>query len=245
MSLFKFSDFHSLVKLAVTEFECSSYCLIFGWGCANAHYTPPTLMHMLLYWELLVTIKYQLKREPCSTVYRRGEKLFSSAGHIGPLLTQKSSSRAGCGPQVRPCVRRNFSNFLFLQVSEMFGCQSSEFFWKKPEIFAKKFGKKFGNLSLEKSLDINRNCKSISKISKKLCKVWVFESKNPVFGSKSLEKFKKVLVIVRKLGFPNVGKFRKLFYSKLSKNYEKMTLNSNFGNREKLVPTGKPTRKFG
>jgi len=72
-------------------------------------------------------------------------------------------------------------------------------------------------------------------ISKKLRKVWVFESKNPVFGSISLEK-------IRKQGFPN---FRKLFYSKLSKNYEKMTLNSNFGNCQKLVRTQKLTRKFG
>jgi len=40
----------------------------------------------------------------------------------------------------------------------------------------------FGNLSSEKSSEI------ISKISKKVYKVWVFESKNPVFGSKSLEK---------------------------------------------------------
>jgi len=28
-------------------------------------------------------------------------------------------------------------------------------------------------------------------------------------------------------------------------NYKKMTLNSNFGNRKKLVPTQKPTQKFG
>jgi len=36
-----------------------------------------------------------------------------------------------------------------------------------------------------------------------------------------------------------------LFYSKLSENYEKMTLKTNFGNREKLVPTQKPTQMFG
>ncbi len=52
---------------------------------------------------------------------------------------------------VRPCVRQNFPNFSFLQVSEMFGCRSSEIFRKKP--------------------DINRNCTSISKISKQLLKV--------------------------------------------------------------------------
>ncbi len=54
----------------------------------------------------------------------------------------------------------------------MFGCQSLE-------------------KSLEKSLDINQNSTSILKISKNLHKVWVFESKKPVFGSKSLEKVQK------------------------------------------------------
>ncbi len=33
---------------------------------------------------------------------------------------------------VRPCERRNFPNFLFSQVSELFGYQSSEIFWKYP-----------------------------------------------------------------------------------------------------------------
>jgi len=59
-----------------------------------------------------------------------------------------------------------------------------------------------------------------------------------------VKKFGKV----RKQGFPNIRnlqKFWKLFYSELSENYEKMTLNSNFENHEKLVPTRKPTRKFG
>ncbi len=55
----------------------------------------------------------------------------------------------------------------------------------------------------------------------------VFESKKPVFGSKSQEKV------------------RKLFYHKLSENYEKMTLNLNFENRKKLILTQKPTQKFG
>ncbi len=43
----------------------------------------------------------------------------------------------------------------------------------------------------------------------------------------------------------NLKKFQNLFYSELSKNYEKMTFNSNFENREKLVPTQKPTQMFG
>ncbi len=74
----------------------------------------------------------------------------------------------------------------------------------------------------------------------------VFESKNPVFGSKSsgkvrksLEKFGKV----QKQGFPNIWKFRKLFYSKISKKYKKMTLNSNFGNREKTRSDSKTDSK--
>ncbi len=103
------------------------------------------------------------------------------------------------------------------------------------------FGKKFRNLSLEKSLDINQNCTSIMKILKKLYKVCVFESKNPVFESKSLEKVWKI----RTQGFPNIRKFQKLLYYEISKNYKNMTLNSNFGNREKLVLTQKPAQKFG
>jgi len=79
------------------------------------------------------------------------------------------------------------------------------------------------------------------KILKKECKVWVFESKKPVLGSKMSEKVWKVW----KQGFPNVWKFRILFYSEISDNYKKMTLNSKFGNCEKLVPTQKPTQKFG
>ncbi len=53
---------------------------------------------------------------------------------------------------------------------------------------------------------------------------------------------------VWKHGFPNfrnLRKIRNLFYSELSKNYEKMTLNSNFENREKLVWTQKFGLKFG
>ncbi len=42
-------------------------------------------------------------------------------------------------------------------------------------------------------MDIIQKCTEISKISKKVRKVWDFESKNPVFGSKSSEKFKKSL----------------------------------------------------
>ncbi len=61
-----------------------------------------------------------------------------------------------------------------------------------------------------------------------------------MFGKIS-EKVRKF----RKQGFPNVRKFQKLFFSEISENYEKMMLNLNFGNCEKLVPTQKPTQKFG
>jgi len=59
-------------------------------------------------------------------------------------------------------IRRNFPNFSFSRVLEMFVCQSSEIFQKKPRIF--KLAK-----FLQKSLDINHNC------TKKLHKDWVFE----------------------------------------------------------------------
>ena len=52
----------------------------------------------------------------------------------------------------------------------------------------------------------------------------------------------------QKQGFPNIPnlrKIQKLFYSKLSENYKKMTLKSNFGNLKKLVPTQKLTQMFG
>jgi len=67
---------------------------------------------------------------------------------------------------VRPCVRRNFPNFSFSRVSEMFGCRSSEIFGEKWNfrtrgIFAKKFGKKFGMQGLKFLTHFNlltRNC---------------------------------------------------------------------------------------
>jgi len=43
---------------------------------------------------------------------------------------------------------------------------------------------------------------------------------------------------------PNLPKFWNLFYSKLSKNYEKMMTNSNFKNCKKLIPARKPTQMF-
>jgi len=51
---------------------------------------------------------------------------------------------------VRPYVRRNFLNFSFLRVSEMFSCQISEIFWKNGIFELTKFSWK----SLEKSSEI-------------------------------------------------------------------------------------------
>jgi len=58
----------------------------------------------------------------------------------------------------------------------MFGCQSLEIFWKKTEfsnlqIFCKNVQKKVWKFKFGKSSDINHNCMSISKISKKLHKI--------------------------------------------------------------------------
>jgi len=44
---------------------------------------------------------------------------------------------------LRPCVRQDFLNFLFLWVSEKFGCWSLEIFWKKTEFLnSRNFRKK-------------------------------------------------------------------------------------------------------
>ncbi len=68
------------------------------------------------------------------------------------------------------------------------------------------------------------------------------------FLSQKFGKFGKSLEKVRKY-FSNssekIQKFWKFGNSKLSKNYEKMTFNSKFENCKKLVPTRKPTQKFG
>ncbi len=77
------------------------------------------------------------------------------------------------------------------------------------------------------------------KVQKKFRKVWKVQ--------KSLE-VRKSLDKVWKQEFANIQnlwKIHNLFYSKLSENYEKMILKWNFGNREKLVLTQKPTRMFG
>jgi len=56
-------------------------------------------------------------------------------------------------------------------------------FWTR-KIFAKKFGKKFRNLSSEKSLDINQNCTSISKILKNYVKFEFLSQKKLFLGKK-------------------------------------------------------------
>jgi len=58
----------------------------------------------------------------------------------------------------------------------------------------------------------------------------------------------KTLFLRQKQGFPNIPNLRdiqNLFYSKLFKNYKKITLKSNFRNCEKLFPTQTFEFKFG
>ncbi len=82
---------------------------------------------------------------------------------------------------------------------------------------------------------------SNTKILKKNYVKFEFFGQKTLFqGQKSLEKVWKFWKQV----FPNVRKFRKFGNSELSENYKKMMFNSKFKNREKLVPTQKPTRKF-
>jgi hypothetical protein len=54
----------------------------------------------------------------------------------------------------------------------------------------------------------------------------------------------KIQIIFTKI-FVIFLRFRKIENSKLSKNHEKMTLKSKFGNLGKLVQTRKLTQKFG
>ncbi len=54
--------------------------------------------------------------------------------------------------------------------------------------------------------------------------------------AKNLNIFAKFFVIF--------ARFRKIEISELSENIKKITLNLNFGNCEKLIPTQKPTQKF-
>jgi len=69
----------------------------------------------------------------------------------------------------------------------------------------------------------------------------LFLSKKTCFGV----KVQKTGSITGVGNIPNLWKIRNLFFSELSKNYEKITLKLNFGNREKLFQTQKPTRMFG
>jgi len=101
---------------------------------------------------------------------------------------------------------------------------------------------KFSRKSSEKSCEIKVRKKvwKLFKNVRKFRKFWKKYVKFEFLGQKIRKKFGKVW---KKFG--KVWKFQKLLFSDLSEIYEKMTLNSKFGNREKLVPTRKPTRKFG
>jgi len=129
----------------------------------------------------------------------------------------------------------------------MFGCQSSEIFRKKPEFLnSRNFCKKVWKCEFQ-------------KFQKKYVKFEFLSQKTLLMGIKDWEKFKKSSGKAQKkfgkvwksseileTGFSECLEILEIvFFYKISENYKKMMLNSNFGNREKLVPTRKPTRKFG
>ncbi len=66
----------------------------------------------------------------------------------------------------------------------------------------------------------------------------------------NLQKFREnslEISLGQKQGFPNIPNLKNiwnLFYSKLSKKFEKIMLKLNFENHEKLIPTRIPTRTF-
>jgi hypothetical protein len=65
--------------------------------------------------------------------------------------------------------------------------------------FWQKVWKKFKNLSSEKSLDINQNCTSVSKISKNYVKFEFLSQKTLFLGQKVQKKIGKSLEKVRKV----------------------------------------------
>ncbi len=124
--------------------------------------------------------------------------------------------------KVRPCIRRNFPSSSFLRVSEMFGCRSSEFFWKKMEFlnslnFCKKVWKKVWKFMLFQKFW--KTTKSLSFWVKKPC-FWVKK-----FG-KSLESSEKFgnRVFQTFGNFRNFGNCSILNFPKLRKNDVKLEL---------------------
>ena len=96
----------------------------------------------------------------------------------------------------------------------MFGFEVRKFFGKKRNfrtrgIFAKKFGKKFGNLSSEKSSVIIRKFRKFRKFRKNDVKFEVLGQKTLFFGQKVWKSLVKISEIsekfrkFRKLVFPN------------------------------------------
>ncbi len=133
-------------------------------------------------------------------------------------------------------------------------------FWTR-EIFEKKFGKKIRNLSSEKVWILFENVCKVQKFWKKFIKFEFLSQKTLFLGQKVWKfwkKFGKSLEKVRKKFGKSSEKFGKSLESLetgfsecseiseivLFRNFQKLLkndVNSNFGNREKLVPT----RKFG
>jgi len=104
----------------------------------------------------------------------------------------------------------------------MFGCRSSEIFWKKTE---------FSN-SRNFSEKVRKKVRILNKIVRQFQKNYVkfeFLSQKSLFlGQKVWKKFRKCSEKVQKMfrkvqkqGFPNIQKFWKLFYSEISENYKK------------------------
>jgi len=114
---------------------------------------------------------------------------------------------------------RTFRTFCFCKFRKCSAVEVWKFFGKKwnfwtREIFAKKFGKKFGNLSSEKSSDINWNCIPILKFQKNYVKFEFLSQKTLFLGSKSVEKVwkvrKRVFQTLRNFGNCSIPNFPKI-----------------------------------
>jgi len=143
-------------------------------------------------------------------------------------------------PLLRPCVRRDFPNFLFLRVSEKFGCQSTEFFRKKPEfsnsqnfcekvqkkVWKFKFGKKFGYYSKMYG-NFKKSMKSLSFWVKKPC-FWVKSSENSKKVWKSSESSETGFSECSETGFSECSEISEIVlfrtFRKLRKNDVKLGL---------------------
>jgi len=122
-------------------------------------------------------------------------------------------------------------------------------FWTR-KIFAKKFGKKFGNLSWEKFRILIEIVCQLQKFQKNYVKFEFLSQKTLFLGQKARKSSEKVQKYLEKVWksletvFSEHSEISVIVLFRNYKNYKKMMLNSNFENREKLVSTRKPTRKI-